>query len=140
MGNNLDELELLRLTKAELSKPKDEKHKYGNWQKDEDEKIKYSRTCMKCGYVEEIITSTLDLDIENVIKKQEKGMQLTDYFCNSTKEDLTYENILFFLENTTDYQSYLNFNRINNKIVEVLGNSKVIDNYNDNFRARTNGK
>ena len=133
MNNNLDELELLKLTKAELSKPAYEQHKYSAWQKEENENIKYTRTCTKCGHIEEIVTSTIDLDIENVIKKQEKGIQLTDYFCNSTKEELTNKNILFFLANTTDYQSYLDINRITSKLVSINKDYQTHNDYEENL-------
>ena len=138
MDNNLEELknikisleELSQLTKAEqLMKPKG----YGDWIKYvKNEEISYSRSD-KVGNTETITTTTPDIDIEKTILKQKKGRELTEYFCNTKPEELTNENILFFLANTTDYQSYLDINKIINKIVSINKEYKVHNDYEENL-------
>lgn len=138
MDNNLEELknikisleELSQLTKAEeLMKPKG----YGDWVKFiEDEKISYSRSD-KDGNIETITTSVPVDEIEEEIRKQFEGMRLTEFFCDSTAEELTNENILFFLVNTADYQSYLDIDKIINKIISINKEYKVHNDYEENL-------
>ena len=130
MSNN--EIEFLELAKAELlNKPT---KKYGPWKKEEkDSKIIYERICINSGEKEIITTSEIDIDIENTIKKQNKGTELTNFFCKSKEEDLTNENILFFLSKTVKYQPYLDIDKITEKIISIKKDYETHDNYEENL-------
>jgi len=133
MDGNLSELELLQLAKAELLNRSTKK--YGEWIKTitDNGSINYKRLCMDTGEYEFISTSVADIDIEKTIKKQNKGKELTEYFCNSTSEELTNENILFFFANTTTYQSYLDIGKITDKIISINKDYQIHNDYEENL-------
>lgn len=129
-----DVKEFLELTKLELTKPKEEKHLYGLWsKKQEGDTIIYQRNCKRCGHSSEISTSVADLDIERVIQKQLEASKYTNFFCNSSANELTNENVLLFLAGTIDYQPYMDIDKIIDKIIEVNNGYTTHNTFEENL-------
>lgn len=134
--NELEQLrsakEALLLKECELESVRG--HKYGLWSKSiNGENIVYQRSCIKCNHIEKIPTSVMDLSIERVIKNQNEAERFTNFFCDSSPEELTNENVLLFLAGTTDYQPYMNIDKIIDKIIEVNNGYTVHNTIEENL-------
>jgi hypothetical protein len=136
---SLDELKALKdeLELKLCEKENTRGHRYGLWSKDlnDDGTITYKRSCKKCGKESIITTSTLDLSIEKEISIQKDCEKYTNYFCNSSIDDLSDENILFFMAATEEKQAYMDMNKIVNKIVDI---GKTYEVHNDNSQKLIN--
>lgn len=131
-----DKLDELRLVKCELENARG--HKYGLWSRlEENDTFVYKRSCIKCKHTEEIVTSSIDLGIERVIKNQNEAVKFTNFFCNSSNEALTNENILLFLAETTSYHPFMNIDKIIEKILKVNNGYVIHNNEEENLIFNT---
>lgn len=127
MNKRIEELNALKQEVLEHS-CQENGHQYGYWTKNE-ETGEYSRKCTKCNSIETIKSIDPISDIEEELKKQEKGNELLNYLCNTPKETLTPENIIFYLWKIKDYLSYIDLDTLQARIKEV--NAPLIDSLNE---------
>ena len=108
---------------------KEIKHRFGLWSSNTQEgKFIYSRQCVKCGYIEKIDSSSKVFTIEKELLKQEKYAIKTDTFCNADDELLDDEAILIFLLTTVDCHSYMDIDKIMNRIRAAKGGYIELEN------------
>lgn len=125
MNKRIEELNELRKEVIELNCLQNG-HLYGPWSKENDE---YTRTCTKCMFERKIKSTTPIPEIEDEIRKQEKGKELLTYLYAAKKETLAPENIIFYLWTTKSYLSYIDSTKLQTKIQEL--NTPSIDSLNE---------
>jgi len=137
MGLNDSDLSFLKSAKEKIlsSVNSEHAHTYGFWGKLENPNgtITYSRMCEKCGYLKKYLQHEINPDIEGEIFKQNEAEWLVDYFVNTEDKDLTDDNILFYFINTLEYHSYMDMNKISNKLAACGKLYEIHEEYVENL-------
>lgn len=125
MDKRIKELQELKQEVIEMSCIQNG-HQYQKWSKQENE---YSRVCQKCKYIEKIKSTAPISEIEEEINKQKIANTLLEYLCAKENNNISSENIIFYIYTIKDYLNYLDIEKLKNRITEI--NTPTLENQNE---------